>query len=487
MAMKTTVLLTIGLLLGAASPALAAATPEEAQHLTSLFQSYLGAEPGVVSVTPSGDSYMAKLDLSPLFAKVKDPTVSLSLSPLEWTLTDQGGGKWKVDQNQPLTFAFGVNGQSETKGTIGSVTSSSIFDEALGGFATNSAELKNISADQTVTDKGLTSHIVYALDGVTIESTMQGTPDSADATSTYSFTNLKETVSIPAAADGSAPAMDIAIASPSGKQDGTAKGLKLKAISDLVVWLVAHQDPKAIIADQAMLKDKLRSTLPIFASVSGTTTLDDVSATTAFGQFAVKQLGIGADMNGVVADGRVRETLSFSGLQLPPALLPPWAAGLVPDKLNLDLAVSDFNLAAPAALILDNLDLSKPEPLPKDLDPQLTQALIPKGKVTVTLGPSELLAKLFDLTAGGSMTAGPVAMPAGQALVKLKGMDETMAALQAGPPDMQQAGPMLLLLKGLAKQEADGWLSWNIQSTEAGVVTVNGADVSKMLGGGQQQ
>ena len=129
----------------------------------------------------------------------------------------------------------------------------------------------------------------------------------------------------------------------------------------------------------------------------------------------------------------------------------------------------------------------QPEPLSKDLDPQLTQALLPKGKVTVTLGPSELLAKLFDLTAVGSMTAGPVAMPAGQALVKLKGMDETMAALQAGPPDMQQAGPMLLLLKGLAKQETDGWLSWDIQSNETGAVTVNGADVSKLLGGGQQQ
>jgi len=66
-------------------------------------------------------------------------------------------------------------------------------------------------------------------------------------------------------------------------------------------------------------------------------------------------------------------------------------------------------------------------------------------------------------------------------------MDETMAALQAGPPDMQQAGPMLLLLKGLAKQETDGWLSWDIQSNETGAVTVNGADVSKLLGGGQQQ
>jgi hypothetical protein len=480
-----TTLLTLGFLLGASGPALAAATPEEAQRLTSLFQSYLGSDPGVVSVTPAGDSYAARLDLSPLFAKVKDPKVSLTLSPLEWTLTDQGGGKWKVDQSQPLTFAFGVKGQSETKGSIATVTSTGIFDEALGGFATSSAELKTISADQTVTEGGTTTRITYNLDSMTMQTAMQGSTESADATSTYAFSGLKETISVPAATDGSTPAMDVVITAPSGKQDGVVKGMRLKAVGDLVVWLMAHQDEKAMVADQAALKDKLRAALPLFTSLSSTSTIDDMTATSPFGQFAVKQLGFGADMNGVVADGKLRQTFSFSGLQVPQALLPPWATGLVPDTFSLDIAVTDFDLAAPAAMILDKLDLSKPEPLPKDLDQPLMQALMPKGSVTITLGPSELLAKLYDLTAEGSMTAGLVAMPTGQAVVKLKGMDDTMAALQSGPPDIQQMSAGLLLVKGLGKAEPDGSLSWKIESTPAGAITVNGADVSKMLGGGQ--
>ena len=149
------------------------------------------------------------------------------------------------------------------------------------------------------------------------------------------------------------------------------------------------------------------------------------------------------------------------------------------------MSVAGFDLAAPAALILDKLDLTKSEPLPKDLDAPLMQALMPKGSVTITLGPSQVLAGLYGLTAAGSMTAGPVAMPAGEALVKLKGMDETMAALQAAPPDIQQMSAALLLVKGLGKAEADGSLSWQIVGTEAGALTVNGADISKMLGGGQ--
>lgn len=484
MPMKTaSALLTLGFLLGASAPALAAATPEEAQRLTALFQSYLGQTPGVVSVTPQGESYAAKIDLAPLFAKVKDPTVSLSLSPLEWTLTDQGGGQWKVDQNQPLSFAFGVKGEGETKGSVASVVSTGVFEEALGGFTTTSAELKAVTAEQTVTDTGATTRVSYAVDSVSMQTTMQGSPDAADATSTYSFSGLKEIVSVPAAAD--TPAMDLVLTAPSGQQDSTIKGLRLKAVSDLVTWLVAHQDPKEIVAEQAVFKDKLRAALPLFTSLSGNSTVDNLTATSPFGQFAVRQFGFGAEMNGIVADGRLRQTFSFTGLEVPAALLPPWAAGLVPESFKLDVGVADFDLAAPAALILDKLDLSKPEPLPKDLDAPLMQALMPKGSVTITLGPSDILAKLYGLAAEGSMTAGPVAMPSGQALITMKGLDETMAALQAGPPDIQQMSAGLLLVKGLGKAEADGTLSWKVETTPGGAITVNGADVSKMLGGGQ--
>lgn len=484
MPMKTaSALLTLGFLLGASAPALAAATPEEAQRLTALFQSYLGQTPGVVSVTPQGESYAAKIDLAPLFAKVKDPTVSLSLSPLEWTLTDQGGGQWKVDQNQPLSFAFGVKGEGETKGSVASVVSTGVFEEALGGFTTTSAELKAVTAEQTVTDTGATTRVSYAVDSVSMQTTMQGSPDAADATSTYSFSGLKEIVSVPAAAD--TPAMDLVLTAPSGQQDSTIKGLRLKAVSDLVTWLVAHQDPKEIVAEQAVFKDKLRAALPLFTSLSGNSTVDNLTATSPFGQFAVRQFGFGAEMNGIVADGRLRQTFSFTGLEVPAALLPPWAAGLVPESFKLDVGVADFDLAAPAALILDKLDLSKPEPLPKDLDAPLMQALMPKGSVTITLGPSDILAKLYGLAAEGSMTAGPVAMPSGQALITMKGLDETMTALQAGPPDIQQMSAGLLLVKGLGKAEADGTLSWKVETTPGGAITVNGADVSKMLGGGQ--
>jgi hypothetical protein len=70
-------------------------------------------------------------------------------------------------------------------------------------------------------------------------------------------------------------------------------------------------------------------------------------------------------------------------------------------------------------------------------------------------------------------------------LVKLKGIDDIMTAVQSAPPEMglQQAAPVIIMAKGLGKQEADGFLSWTIEGSPAGV-TINGVDPMKM-GGGQ--
>lgn len=478
-------LLSLSLLLSASGPALAAATPEEAQRITAVLQSYLGPTPGVVSVTPQGEGYATRIDLAPLFAKVNDPAFTFSLSPLEWTITAQGGGKWKLEQNQPLSFAVGVNGQSETVGTIASLAGSAIFDEALGALASSSFEIKGFRSNQKVTEKGQEANITIALETLTITGTVEGTADRADGITRQSYQGLRETISMPAAADGSSPALDITLTFPAGSHDVGFKGMRIGAINNLMTWFATHPSKEAMVAGQAELKDKLRAALPLFDSLSAEGTMTDVTVGSMVGVFGVKQLTTETEMSGPSTDGRLRQTLAVTGLQMPGGLLPPWAAGLVPETFNVDMAVAGFNLAAPAALMLDKLDLSKPEPLPGELDALLVQALLPGGTVAITLGPSQIMAKLFDVTAEGSMTAGPIAMPAGQATVLMKGMDQTMAALQSGPPDLQQMGPLLLLMKGLGKQEADGALSWKIESTPAGAITVNGADLSKMMGGQQ--
>jgi len=482
--MKSSALLALSLLFGASAPALATATPEEAQRLTALFQSYLGSEPGVVTVTPAGQSYAARFDLAPLIARFNVQGLSASATPIEWTITPQGEGKWQVDQDQPLSMSARIDGQFDVKAQIGAITGTGIFDEALGTFASTSTEYRQIAIEQTVTEQNQTARSSYTIASLKAQSASTGTGGNVDGSSTQSYSGFRQTTSLPAAPDGT-PAMDFTVSSPEGVQSVSYSGLRSKAMNDLVAWTVANGSKELAIAGQAELKDKLRAALPVFSRISGETTMKEVNLNSIAGSFGVRELGIAVDMNGIVADGRFREKFTFTGFRVPPELVPQWATGLVPETLTVDVNISDFNLAAPTAMIIDRFDLAKDPPLPQELDNELLAALLPGGAATIGLGLSEILSTLYHFTAEGSMTAGPVAQPQGKGLVKLKGLDETMAALQSAPPEMgmQQVAPLLLLVKGLGKQAPDGYLSWSIESTPEGSVTVNGTDVSKMMGG----
>ena len=479
-------LIAAGLLLWASPQTLAAsATPEEAERLTALFQTYLGAEPGVVSVAPLGESYAAKFDFLPLLAKLSGQGVALSLTPLEMTLTSQGGGKWKVDQDQALSLTAKAEGRLDMKAVIGSLKGTGIFDEALGAFASSEAEYRNIAVEQTITGQNQAARSSYTLALLKVMSTAAAASGGVDVKMALSYEGFRQAMTVRPAADGSAPAMDFTVTSPSGVQDVTGTGFRLQALSDLTVWAVAHASPERLASGQAELKDKLRAALPFFTALSGTSTMNELSVNTIAGKFQFQRLEAAVDMNGIVADGRFREAFTVTGFKAPAELVPAWSAGLIPENFKIDVNVSGFNLAAPARILIDRLDLTKEPPLPEGFENELIPALLPSGSVAIGLGASEILAKLYHFTAEGNMTAGPAANPAVQALLKLKGLDETAAAIEAAPPEfgMQQLSPLLLIVKGLGKPEAGGYLSWKIESTPAGSITINGTDLSKMTGG----
>lgn len=482
----TAAILSLFLLAGTSVHALAAATPEDAARVTAALQAYFGAEPGVVTVTPAGDSLALTIDLGPHIAKVKDHAVSASVTPIEMTLTDQGGGKWKVDQDQAFALKFNVEGAADISVNIGSIKGTGVYDEALGAFESSNTEIAQMALDETITDKGMTTKVAYTIGAIKVESQMAQGEGGADGTSKYTFTDLKETINVPAAPDGSSPPLDFTLSSPSGYQDVVMKGLRSKAVTELVAWFVANPSEELIKSKQAELKNKLRAALPLWTNMSGTASLDTLSVNTMLGQFGFDKADVYVTMNGILDEGYLQEKISLSGLQVPQGIVPPWATSLVPSHLTFDFNFSGFNLAQPARMIIDTLDLGKDPPLPEGFEQQLMGAFMPTMAVKIGLGPSEVVGPIYHLKAEGAMNAGPMSMPSGQATIMLKGIDELMAALQAAPPEMgmQQAAPVGIMAKGMAKTEADGFLSWKIESTPEGGVLINGTDVSK-IGGGQ--
>jgi hypothetical protein len=470
-----------------ASPlALAApATLEEALRLTGVFQTYLGKEPGVVTVTPSGESYDVKLDFVPLMAKVNAPGFSVEGSPMEMKLTQQGSGKWLLSQNSPLSYYATMPGGLKIVVKIGNLKSDSIFDQNLAALVSSTSDISDFSLDETiVTPDGRSVHVAYVIKSARYETVMKPAGlGKFDGTIRSELIGLVEKFTMPPSPGATAPT-DIVVTARRVEQEGTLKGLRVQSAAQLFAWFVAHPSLDTIRGEQTELKNLTRNSLPLFEDVSSTTVFQTLSVETPIGPISIANLGLNIAMNGIVANGKLHEKLYIVGLRLPDRLVPSWAAELVPETLVLDFTVTDFNLADPLQIFLDNVDLSVTPPSP-GLEAKLLAALLPKGVVTVTLGPSKIVGKIFDVGFEGSMVAGPMATPIGHATIKAKGIDLVMAALKAAPPEVNgKAMPGIIAAKGMAKTEADGSLSWKIENTISGTVLINGIDISKMGGGG---
>lgn len=470
----------------ASTPALAAAaTAEEAQRLTGVFQTYLGKEPGVVKVTPAGESYDVKLDFVLLMAKVTAPGFSIEGSPMEMKLTQKGGGKWLLSQDSPLSYYATMPGGMKIVVKIGNLKSDSIFDQNLAALVSSTSDVSDFSVDETIAmPDGRSSHVSYVIKSARYKTVMKPAGlGKFDGTTRSELIGLVEKFSVPPSPGTSAPA-DIVVTAGKVEQEGTLKGLRVQSAAQLLAWFVAQPSLDAIKAKQAELKNLIRNSLPLFDDASSTTAFQTFSVETPGGPVSIANLGLNVSMNGIVANGKLHERLYIVGLRLPNGLVPSWAAELAPETLVFDFTVADFNLADPLQILLDSVDLSAMQSNP-GLETKVLTALLPKGAVTVSMGPSKIVGEIFDVSFEGSMVAGPVATPLGQATIKAKGFDRVMEALKAAPPDVGgKALPGIIAAKGMAKTEADGSLSWKIENTISGTVLINGLDISKMGGGG---
>jgi hypothetical protein len=475
----------IALLVSVSSSALAAtATPEEAARLAGVFQSYLGKEPGVVTVTPAGDAYDVKIDFMPFIKKMAKPDFSAEATPFLMKLADQGGGKWLVTQDQPISFSAKSPGKLDVTVKFGGLKGTGIFDQSLSAFTNSTTDVTDMLVDETVTTPEAGSmHIAYSMKAAHYETTAAAAgADAVDGTLHVTMTGLAETINSPASAATGMP-LNLTITAEKGTQDGTLKGMKTQAIYQLVSWFVAHASEEAVKSNQAELKTLIGASLPVFENIATAGSLQNISVTTPIGPVGIASLGFDVGLNGIVADGLLHEGFKVDGLALPAGIVPPWAAGLVPQSFGVDFKVADFDLAAPAKIMLDTMDLStNASPTPEE-NAKLLKALMPKGAVSISMGASKITSKLYDVDYEGAMTAGPVGTPVGEATIKAKGFDQVMDALKAAPPEMAgQAIPVLIAAKGMAKTEADGRMSWKIENTPLGGVLVNGIDVTKMGG-----
>lgn len=465
--------------------ALAAASPEGAAEMTAVFQTYLGADAGVVTVTPNGDDYDVKFDIALLLKKVPGAGADASATPLEFTVTDNEDGTYGVAYDQAMDVSLNVPGAIELSVHVANVAGEGVFDSEMKGFTESSATFTDMSLTEKITDPaGATTDVAYHLDTGSVVTTGEAADSGMDSTVTYGASGISETFTMPGMGEGAAPT-EISLTAESYTANGTIHGLQSDAIYKLLAFFVANPNEAAITANQAGLKGIVGEGMPLFGHMLTNGTITNISAATPMGAVTIAEMGVEVEANGLVADGLIREAFAIKGLALPEGLVPPSLATLVPTEVALDFKATRFNLEAPVKLFLDTVDLATGPADPAAFEGQMLAALLPEGVVDVTIAPSSVVAPDFTLGLQGNITAGPnMPMPVGKATVSLKGMEAVMAALQASPPELGMAdmAPMLGMAQMMAKPGADGELVWELEATEAGGMLVNGQD---MMGGGQ--
>ncbi len=466
-----------------ALPALADTSVAGAEGLKAVLQTYLGAAQDALSVAVGDGGYDVTVDLAALMPQGGPNKAQVSVTPLKFSLTDNGDGTWAYAQDQALSFAVVIPDALDMTVQVASVVSSGTFDEALMSFTQTTSTLAGLTMTQVQSDPTFGNmQVDYAIDRMEYASNaVAGAAGGVDTSMRYSMSGLRETVTLPST-DGSPP-MAFTVDVESGTAEGSMTGLRPMAVYALIAWVVAHPDQAAMAADRAGVKAILRDGVPFFDHLDASALYRDASVITPFGTVGMAEIGGEIEARGVVADGMFREALRLKGLTLPEGLVPPFAADLMPEEFSIDFAVEKYDLAAAMTLGLTLLDLPMGASPPEGFDAQMLAALMPEGAVQITLAPGTLRNATYALGFEGQMTAGMAGVPTGTAKVSLAGVGAIMAALEQAPDEIKsQVLPVLGVAQAMAQPGPSGELVWQIDASQPGSLKINGAE---MMGAGQ--
>lgn len=460
------------------------ATQAGADALAQVFQSYVGKTPGAVTVRPEGETYAVTLDPALSVASISVPEFSFKMTPLDLVLTDQGNGTWGFSLNQPVTFSYSLKVDSPAEGevTYGSFQMDGVFDTALGAVVSAHYEAKDVVATSVEVDPVLgaatsTQHSALAVSDISAKPGVQG----VDMTVKAKVSDITAEIEMPP--DGLGP-VSLFVKVDETSADASITGYQTDEVMQLWAWFVAHPGAQGIAGDAKGLKAQIEKALPLFADLDVDYALKGVGIDSPVGQISMETISIGAQMTGVVPEGRLSETLSVTGLVLPDGLVPEFAKGLVPTDATIGFTFTDFDLSGAAYVLLSALDQPFGSPPPAGFEEALKASLLPKGTFTMALPPGFVATPDYKLTYEGTMVIDPDrADPVFDARIGLTGYEAVRGMLATAPPEMGMGAAAMGLgaFAGLAKPGAAGELVWEISLDEAGTVLVNGVDPEKLF------
>ncbi len=365
------------------------------------------------------------------------------------------------------------------------------FDENLFAFLESTMAIKGMTVSQVIDDpqnKIMTS-AASSIESWTATSKSQasaaGTVDSEGTNEFSGITTVNKSEMPPEMMAAGMPNFSYTATAAGGQYLSAIKGFKSRQVMELLAWFVAHPTKDEIVRDQAALKQKIAAALPLWDNLNSNGNFQNVAVSTAVGNFTVASGGSGVTLSGATKSGSFGEAFGISGLTIPPGLAPPWTEGLIPSDFNIDFTLDGFDLEAPTKLFLAQADFAKDPPLPPNAGLLFLPAFAPSNTIHVSLKDGAITAPAYQIAYDGNMTINLSGLPTGKANIRMTGLEDVLAKVQAAAatdPTAQQAMGGLVAFKGFGKAQADGSLLWAIEVTPDAKVLVNGLDVSAMTG-----
>jgi hypothetical protein len=225
---------------------------------------------------------------------------------------------------------------------------------------------------------------------------------------------------------------------------------------------------------RAQLRALIASLQDALTAVSLEETVDGLQVEIAgMGGFTMKHFLLG--FGGEAPDGKLRAWLNLGLDELASPTLPPKVAAYLPHHAEIKPTLSGVLTADLHKLALDATEEGGDDRLQPDTAAIFAHGGVELGleKLTFDLGPAKI-----DGT--GHVTMLSPATWHGEAHVTATGFDDLATQARINP-DLQQALPVLIMLRGLAKPDGKA-LVWDVVS-DGPSVTVNGLDLSQLGGG----
>ncbi|MBC8130205.1 MAG: hypothetical protein H7Y08_07770 [Rhizobiaceae bacterium] len=412
-------------------------TNEGAEALSDDLSTYVGRpaiERGIVTVAPDPAGYRISLDAAPLTSLAEGIGATFSADPYSMLVHPQPDGTWSVSMNAPLRFDFALalEGQAQSASyDYGMMDFSGVFSPELGAFLSGAGTLSG----GTMTSKDAVSEMTARFGPATYAITGSRVGNGVvDFGTIQSLGALNQTMRFQP--DLASPDQSVAVTFDAGSLavEASGRALESRALMDLWAFAIAHAEEEKIKAAGEELRRRLAAVLPLWDDFDTRYAFRDLAIATPVGTFRMDEISQSVGGDGIEAAGRYRYALGYKGLSVDSPVLPAWSASLIPAEATIDIAVADLDLDTPSRLLLDDLDVARAEPVSAATGERIA-AHFAENPPRVTIEPTRLVAKDYEVTMSGEMSFGGTA-PEATLKIEAKGLDAAIRTLQeAGATD----------------------------------------------------